>query len=106
MRALHTFRSPVAPDLAVVRFHGHNADTWQKKGISAAERFDCLYSDAELKALTKTLQKHQATEVSQMGIFERKTPCSQGFWHPRRAGFAFWSAVPQSSLKVRFVALR
>lgn len=32
-----------------VRFHGRNADTWNKRGGSAAERFDYLYSDKELQ---------------------------------------------------------
>jgi uncharacterized protein YecE (DUF72 family) len=36
-------------DLAVVRFHGHNAETWEKKGISAAERFKYLYEEDELE---------------------------------------------------------
>jgi uncharacterized protein YecE (DUF72 family) len=31
-----------------VRFHGRNAATWNKRGGSAAERFDYLYSDDEL----------------------------------------------------------
>jgi uncharacterized protein YecE (DUF72 family) len=34
---------------AYVRFHGRNADTWNKRGGSAAERFDYLYSDEELE---------------------------------------------------------
>jgi len=34
---------------AYVRFHGRNADTWNKRGGSASERFDYLYSDDELK---------------------------------------------------------
>jgi uncharacterized protein YecE (DUF72 family) len=33
---------------AYVRFHGRNAGTWNKRGGSAAERFDYLYSDDEL----------------------------------------------------------
>jgi uncharacterized protein YecE (DUF72 family) len=33
---------------AYVRLHGRNADTWNKRGGSAAERFDYLYSDDEL----------------------------------------------------------
>jgi uncharacterized protein YecE (DUF72 family) len=33
---------------AYVRFHGRNARTWNKRGGSAAERFDYLYSEAEL----------------------------------------------------------
>lgn len=35
-------------DLAVVRFHGRNDETWNKRNISAAERFDYLYDDLEL----------------------------------------------------------
>jgi uncharacterized protein YecE (DUF72 family) len=33
---------------AYIRFHGRNASTWNKRGGSAAERFDYLYSDEEL----------------------------------------------------------
>jgi uncharacterized protein YecE (DUF72 family) len=33
---------------AYVRFHGRNLSTWNKRGGSAAERFDYLYSDEEL----------------------------------------------------------
>ena len=40
------------PELAVVRLHGRNRDTWEKKGLAtAAERFDYRYSTAEMKAL-------------------------------------------------------
>jgi uncharacterized protein YecE (DUF72 family) len=35
-------------ELAVVRFHGRNAETWEKPGLSAAERFEYLYSEDEL----------------------------------------------------------
>jgi len=38
----------VTSPTAYVRFHGRNADTWNKRGGSAAERFDYLYSDEEL----------------------------------------------------------
>jgi len=38
------------PDLAIVRFHGRNAENWKKPGLSAAERFDYLYSVDELRA--------------------------------------------------------
>ena len=36
-------------DLAMIRFHGHNAENWEKRGISAAERFRYLYSEDELR---------------------------------------------------------
>jgi uncharacterized protein YecE (DUF72 family) len=34
--------------MAYVRFHGRNAETWNKRGGSASERFDYLYSEEEL----------------------------------------------------------
>lgn len=37
-----------SPDLSVVRFHGRNVENWTKRNISAAERFDYLYSQQEL----------------------------------------------------------
>lgn len=36
------------PRLVVVRFHGRNRSTWYKKGPSSGDRFDYLYSRAEL----------------------------------------------------------
>jgi uncharacterized protein YecE (DUF72 family) len=47
----HTTMPPIAvatTDWAYVRFHGRNADTWYSTGGTAADRFDYLYSDAEL----------------------------------------------------------
>jgi uncharacterized protein YecE (DUF72 family) len=39
-----------SPSLAMVRFHGRNKEMWEKKGLaSAAERFNYLYSEAELR---------------------------------------------------------
>ena len=35
-------------DLAIVRFHGRNAENWKKPGLTAAERFDYSYSKEEL----------------------------------------------------------
>jgi uncharacterized protein YecE (DUF72 family) len=37
-----------SPDLAVMRFHGRNADNWEKKGITPAQRFQYLYDRAQL----------------------------------------------------------
>ena len=48
------FKSSVPPvvevtsDTSLVRFHGRNTETWEKKGISTVERFNYLYSDDEL----------------------------------------------------------
>ncbi|MGH8947067.1 MAG: DUF72 domain-containing protein, partial [Acidimicrobiia bacterium] len=49
------FNSSVPPVVAVtapvaeVRFHGRNAENWEKKGITAAERFRYDYPDEELE---------------------------------------------------------
>src|SRR5919199_1479898 len=40
-----------------VRFHGRNAATWNKRGGSAAERFDYLYRDDELREWVKPLRE-------------------------------------------------
>jgi uncharacterized protein YecE (DUF72 family) len=40
-------------DLAIIRFHGRNAATWEKKGLSPAERFRYLYSEDELREWVK-----------------------------------------------------
>lgn len=58
------FKSSVPPavaatadDVAVVRFHGRNADTWEKKGVTAAERFAYDYPDAELQEWVPKLRE-------------------------------------------------
>jgi uncharacterized protein YecE (DUF72 family) len=35
--------------LAIVRFHGRNEENWDRKGITAAERFRYLYDRKELR---------------------------------------------------------
>ena len=39
----------VTSETAYVRFHGRNAETWNKRTGSAAERFDYLYGEEELR---------------------------------------------------------
>jgi uncharacterized protein YecE (DUF72 family) len=40
---------------AYVRFHGRNAETWNKRVRTAAERFDYLYSEEELREWVRPL---------------------------------------------------
>ena len=42
---------------AYVRFHGRNAETWNKRTGSAAERFDYLYPEEELREWVPQLQE-------------------------------------------------
>ncbi|MDQ2982906.1 MAG: DUF72 domain-containing protein [Actinomycetota bacterium] len=44
-------------DTAYVRFHGRNAETWNKRTGSAAERFDYLYSEDELQEWVPQLRE-------------------------------------------------
>ena len=53
---------------AYVRFHGRNASTWNKRGGSAAERFDYLYSDDELREWVGPLRE-LAEQVEQAYAF-------------------------------------
>jgi len=45
-------------ELAVVRFHGHNHETWMKKGLaSSAERFNYLYTKDQLEGFVEPVQR-------------------------------------------------
>ena len=43
--------------VAYVRFHGRNAATWNKRGGGAAERFDWLYGEDELREWVEPLRE-------------------------------------------------
>jgi uncharacterized protein YecE (DUF72 family) len=43
--------------MAYVRLHGRNAETWNVRGKSAAERFNYLYSEEELRELAGPLRE-------------------------------------------------
>jgi uncharacterized protein YecE (DUF72 family) len=45
------------PDLAVIRFHGRNDETWKKPGTSAAERFEYLYTRRQLQAWVPRIEE-------------------------------------------------
>jgi uncharacterized protein YecE (DUF72 family) len=47
----------VTSPLTYVRFHGRNASTWNVRGGSAAERFDHLYSEEELREWVPPLRE-------------------------------------------------
>ncbi|HEY3163212.1 MAG TPA: DUF72 domain-containing protein [Candidatus Limnocylindrales bacterium] len=57
-----------SPDLAVIRFHGRNAETWEAKNITPAERFRYLYSPDELSEWVPRVREvaSQAKEVHLM----------------------------------------
>jgi uncharacterized protein YecE (DUF72 family) len=54
-------------DIALARFHGRNKDTWEKKGISVAERFKYLYSRQELGEWVPRIA-HLASKTRQVHV--------------------------------------
>ena len=50
-----------SPDLAIVRFHGRRADTWEAKGIPTVERFRYLYERDELEAWVPRIREAAAS---------------------------------------------
>ena len=54
---------------AYVRFHGRNAETWNKRVRSAAERFDYLYSEDELREWAEPLSKLSAAAENVYAMF-------------------------------------
>jgi len=67
------FKSSVAPvaeatsDIGLVRFHGRNAETWEKKGLTPAERFNYLYREEELKPWADKISE-LARETDEMHV--------------------------------------
>ncbi|HTO25795.1 MAG TPA: DUF72 domain-containing protein, partial [Gaiellaceae bacterium] len=59
----------VTSETAYVRFHGRNLATWNKRGGSAAERFDYLYSDEELREWVEPLRELAAQSERAFAFF-------------------------------------
>lgn len=52
------------PDVAMIRLHGRNHGTWEKKGLKAAsDRFDYWYDKKELKELAPKIEALEAKKV-------------------------------------------
>lgn len=49
----HGVWAVTTPDLALVRLHGNNEDTWKIKAATASERFNYEYSDEELQEIAR-----------------------------------------------------
>ena len=63
----------VTSPTAYVRFHGRNLGTWNKRGGSAAERFDYLYSDEELGEWGGTLQELAGQSEQAFALFNNNS---------------------------------
>jgi uncharacterized protein YecE (DUF72 family) len=69
--------------VAYVRFHGRNLGTWNKRGGSAAERFDYLYTDEELGEWVEPLRE-LAGETEQAYAFFNNNASSEDPDNPLR----------------------
>jgi uncharacterized protein YecE (DUF72 family) len=65
-----------------VRLHGRNAETWNVRGRSAAERFDYLYSDEELREWVDPLRELSAHAENAYVLFNNnnRAPGGDGGW--------------------------
>jgi len=63
---------------AYIRFHGRNEGTWNKRGGSAAERFDYLYSDAELEGWVPTLRELSGEAEQAYAFFNNNATSPDG----------------------------
>ncbi len=64
-----------------VRFHGRNEKTWNVRGKSAAERFDYLYSDDELREWVEPLKELAGEAENAYVLFNNnnRSPSGDGF---------------------------
>jgi uncharacterized protein YecE (DUF72 family) len=72
-----TVLSLTSPTL-YVRFHGRNADTWNKRGGGAAERFDYLYSDGELEEWVEPLRELAGQAQQAFAFFNNNSTSPDG----------------------------
>ena len=63
---------------AYVRMHGRNAKTWHARGRSAAERFDYLYSDEELREWVDPLRELSGKAEQAFVLFNTNSRSSDG----------------------------
>lgn len=74
-QGLKTSVLPVAAataPVAMVRFHGRNTDTWEKRGGNVAERFMYLYNRKELEEWAEKVRELSAATEKVHVIFKNK----------------------------------
>ena len=81
----------VTSPMTYVRFHGRNAETWNVRGRSAAERFDYLYSDEELREWVQPLQELAGQTEQAFALFNNnnRSPSGDGGFVAQAATNAF-----------------
>jgi uncharacterized protein YecE (DUF72 family) len=76
---------------AYVRMHGRNADTWHRRGGGAAERFDYLYPEEELREWVEPLSEVSQAAEQAFVLFNTNSRSSdgRGGWVAQGADNAF-----------------
>jgi uncharacterized protein YecE (DUF72 family) len=93
------FKSSVPPvaeatsDIALVRFHGRNTETWEKKGIGPAERFNYLYTEEELKPWLEKIGR-VAAQTREMHVLFNNCYQDKAVVNARQMGFMLGSQTP------------
>jgi uncharacterized protein YecE (DUF72 family) len=70
----------VTAPIAYVRLHGRNAKTWNIRGGSAADRFDYLYPEEELREWVEPMREvaERAEEVYALANTNARSPSARG----------------------------
>lgn len=63
----------VTSSFGIVRFHGRNAENWERKGIPAEERFNYYYKEDELKTWLPKVMRMAAQAEKVHVIFKNKS---------------------------------
>lgn len=96
------FKSSIPPvveatsHISVVRFHGRNRDTWEKKGISTAERFNYLYSEEELGEWAPRI-KALADKTGQLHVLFNNCHKDKAVVNAKQIGLMLGHQLPTSN---------
>lgn len=86
------FKSSVPPmaeataDTGLVRFHGRNKEMWERKGISAVERFNYLYNESELGEWVPRI-KELAQKTRQLHVLFNNCYADKAVVNARQIGY-------------------
>jgi uncharacterized protein YecE (DUF72 family) len=80
----------VTSDIGLVRFHGRNAETWEKKGLTPAERFNYLYREEELKPWADKITE-LASETDEMHVLFNNCHQDKAVVNARQVSFMLGS---------------
>ena len=101
------FKSSMPPmaeatsDIAYVRFHGRNVDTWEKRGATASERFNYYYADQELQEWVPRLHTLQEKTREVYVLFNTNYQ-DQGPVNARKLAGLLGEGLPQAQAGTLF----